>query len=117
MTVGRRCLEFVIPNLDGAPIRGYLILMTTNQLTAETITADQIRALREESRAEGDDRQVDYCDVAMARYRRQNADGSDLVWPWNGQPADRDVARKVCADAINAARASDDDVTDETEGK
>lgn len=86
--------------------------MTTtnnNKLTAETITTKQIRALREEATKVGDDRQVDYCNVALAAHRRDNADGSPLVWPWNGQPADRDVAREVCADAINEAAAVDTD--------
>lgn len=79
--------------------------MATDKLTAETITDEQIRQLREEAISHGDDRQVDYCDVALAPHRRLNEDGSDLVWPWNGQPADRDRARQVCADAINYARA------------
>lgn len=78
-------------------------------LTAATITEGQIRKLRDDAGALGDDRQVDYCNVALAPYRFANDDGSVLVYPWNGQDADRTVARKVCADAINAARAADDD--------
>ena len=83
------------------------MMTTTNRLTAEAITTDQIRALRDEAVEAGDDRQVDYCDVALAPFRRQNDDGSELQWPWNGLPADRDVARQVCAEAIIAARAQE----------
>lgn len=77
-------------------------------LTAATIRDRDIAQLREEAVANGDDRMVDCCDVARSAHRFANADGEVLVWPFNGLRADRDVARKVCADAINAARAMTD---------
>ncbi len=69
-------------------------MTTTHEpITADTITTTQIRQLRDEAVAAGDDRQVEYCDVALARWET---------------PARRSVARQVCADAISSAHAMSD---------
>lgn len=77
-----------------------------DKLTLATITEAQISKLCEDAYGVGDDRMVDYCAVALAPHRFANTDGSKLVWPWNGLRADRDIARTVCAEAINNARAA-----------
>lgn len=87
--------------------------VVSGPVTGSTITEADIRQLREEALAAGDDRQVEYCDIALAPYRFANDDGTVLVWPWNGQDADRTVARQVCAVAINASR----DAASETGGE
>ena len=59
--------------------------MTTATLTAETITDDDIRALRAEAQAAGDDAQAQLCTAALST-------GNDWM-------------RARCVDAILAARA------------
>jgi len=76
---------------------------TTETVTADTISRAQIKALREEARAAGDTRQVDYCDLALAAHETASEDGADLVDPF-GSPITRTEARQVCADAINSGQ-------------
>ena len=74
-------------------------------LTADTITAAQIRALRDEATAAGDEEQAAWCDAALADY------GADecvtILYPLalEGRQVTLTEAREACADAINAARA------------
>lgn len=88
---------------------GNLKMTQTNQLTAETITASQIRQLRAEALAcpVSDTRMIDICDVALADHETANDDGDPMVDP-DGDPITRTEARALCADAINDARAMDD---------
>ena len=60
-------------------------------LTAGTVTNAQIRALRHEARANGDEVLVDLCDRCLP------GEGYD--------PLFADMLRGECADAINKARA------------
>lgn len=69
---------------------------TTEHLTADTITDEQIEALRNEAIEVDDDEQVDLCRLALGRR---------TVRAWNLIPYG---ARGRCAEAINAARAMDD---------
>lgn len=62
-------------------------------LTADTITDDQIRALQAEAAEAGDLEQVDLCRLAL---------GITPTIAWNLTPY---AARIRCADAINDARA------------
>lgn len=73
-------------------------------MTAETITATEIRALRREAEEHSDHDQVLICDLALAPHETHNADGSPLIGP-DGQNWTRSQARGACADAINEARA------------
>ena len=69
------------------------------QLTAETITNEQIRSLRAEARQVGDADMVTTCDTALrAEIDVPEAEDNDR----------RLDAREVCADAINAAHAMED---------
>jgi hypothetical protein len=78
--------------------------MTT---TAEIVTDDQIRKLREEALAAGDSRTVTSCDVALSSRDDSNAEGAPL-FDDDGEPTTRTAQREILADAINAARAADD---------
>lgn len=77
---------------------------STETMTADTVTATQIRALREEALAHGDQRQVDICDMALASHETADEIGGDLVGP-EGDVWTRTQAREACADAINDAAA------------
>lgn len=77
-----------------------------NQLTADTITDDQIQALRAEAFAAGDIAQVQCCDIALggpsllphaapASHKSMNIE----------QRAQARAYRGKCADAINAAHS------------
>jgi hypothetical protein len=70
--------------------------MTTNKLTADTISDDDIRALQSEASEADDPKQVDLCRLAL---------GMTPTIAWNLTPYG---ARGRCADAINNARAQDD---------
>lgn len=61
-------------------------------VTAETITKDQIRALRSEAQAAGDTEQVDICNHALDTSETRNR-------TWTVERA-----RELCADAINAGQ-------------
>lgn len=76
--------------------------MTNNTtLTAETITAAQIRALRNEAQAAGDYAQVDICDRALADDdSTTDQDGNEVA----RADLSRTDARAECADAINAGQ-------------
>jgi hypothetical protein len=78
-------------------------------ITADTITADQIRALRTEARAAGDSLLAEWCDVALAYGERYDSVGFPLTSPGTGLSVTRTEAREVCADAIRAAAAMLDD--------
>jgi len=69
------------------------------------ITVAEIVRLREAAVEDGDDRQVECCDLALSRWETQDVDGNgdvtDLVWPWNGAPATRSEARRICAEVIS----------------
>lgn len=71
--------------------------MTTETLTAATITDAQIVALRDEAATHGDDRMVDLCGEAL----RPCADDDVSSWKVD--------ARSACAKAINAAAAMNDE--------
>ena len=73
-------------------------------MTADTITATEIRALRHEAEEHSDHDQVLVCDLALAPHRAANADGSPLIGP-DGQVWTRTQARAACADVINETRA------------
>ena len=75
--------------------------MTT---TAETITTAQIKALRSEAEAAGDDRMVHACGVALAAHETAGELGDALV-DYDGQPTTRSEARAECAGAIAYAEA------------
>lgn len=85
--------------------------MNTTPVTAETITDAQIEALLSEAGEVGDDRTIDICGVAMARWETRDLSSDDddevvdLTWPWNGQPATRTEARRKLATLLNEARA------------
>lgn len=74
--------------------------MTTTDLTADTITDDQIRTLRTEAEAAGDYGQVDLCNRALAT-DTVDQDGNAIALA----DLTREDARAACAEAINAARA------------
>ena len=74
--------------------------------TARTITTAQIKALRSEARAAGDVIMVDFCDLALAYTNEADSSGDALINPLTGLRTTRAVARRVCADAINAAAAN-----------
>lgn len=73
--------------------------------TYTTITIDQINALRSEACAAGDDRMVDWCDIALADHEDSNSQGEPLIDP-DGDVTARTVGRAICAHAINAAAAN-----------
>ena len=66
--------------------------MTTTALTAETITRDQIRALRTEAAAAGDAEQVSVCNHAIDTTESRNRS-------WTVEEA-----RALCAGTINAGQ-------------
>jgi hypothetical protein len=67
--------------------------MTNNTtITAETITAAQIKALRSEAQEAGDTEQVSICNHAL-----DTAESRNRSWTV-------DEARQLCADAINAGQ-------------
>lgn len=68
---------------------------STNQLTADTISDDDILALQSEASEADDAKQVDLCRLAL---------GMTPTIAWNLTPYG---ARARCADAINNARAQD----------
>lgn len=78
--------------------------MTNTILTldANTITARDILALRNEALDAGDYLQGEICAVALAPFEHNNHDGSQLHDP-DGTPTTRSAARQSCADIINAA--------------
>lgn len=78
-------------------------MTTTLEITADTITTEQIKALREEALAAGDRAQVDLCDVALAAHETADAEGGELRGP-DGEIWTRTEAREACADAINAGQ-------------
>jgi hypothetical protein len=79
-----------------------VIEYAADSAAAETITAAQIRALRNEAQAAGDYAQVDICNRALTREidGTQDQDGNEVA------RADLSVAdaRALCADAINAGQ-------------
>lgn len=70
-------------------------MSNTDKVTADTITGDQIDALKAESIEADDYLQVDLCKIAVG------IPVTDSPF-WNLSPS---AARQRCADAINAARA------------
>ncbi len=78
------------------------------KITAATVTAAQIKALRSEARAAGDSLLAEWCDVALAYGERYDSVGFPLTSPATGLSVTRTEAREVCADAINDARAMAD---------
>lgn len=85
----------------------------------ETITDDQIRQLRDEAAAAGDDVQRIICDIALGEEEpTPTADAWEDRWGGGGFAAweEREIrsvtsaedAREVCQRAIDAARAMDD---------
>lgn len=80
--------------------------MATERLTADTITDDQIRELRREASAAGDMEQALACDVALGRLVYDPMDQRAQLLDQVGA-VDVASAREVCAEAINAARASE----------
>lgn len=70
-------------------------------LTADTITAAQIKELREEAMTASDYLMVDLCDVALASRERSNDDGSHLE-DSDGNPTTRSEARARLAEILNA---------------
>ncbi len=84
-------------------------MTTTNQLTAGTIAARQIRQLRAESEQNGDLRQAMICVLALGGEgalagAEPGTDAADLLDEQRSQL----WAQHVCADVINSARAKDD---------
>lgn len=78
-----------------------------NLITADTITDDQIRALRTEASGHGDDAQITICDRAL--YGTAESPSTILSLIADGHLSDAQVeARQLCADAINNARAQVD---------
>lgn len=80
-------------------------------ITADTITAEQIKALRGEALA-ADDSYIDWCDLALAAHERSDSEGFDLIAPATSRTEEprivtRTKAREVCADAINYAAGED----------
>lgn len=73
------------------------------KLTADTITREQIRDLRNEALAASDYVTVDMCDVALAAHEAADSEGNPL-FASDGKPTTRTEAREACADAINASR-------------
>lgn len=71
----------------------------SNQLTAETITIDQISALESEAAAAGDMRQAALCTEASQLLR--DRDRGMVEWPAAKAPR----ALRSCVGTINAARA------------
>lgn len=69
--------------------------MSNTNLTAATITTAQIRDLRAEAQEACDSEQVDVCNHAL-----DASEGVNRTWTV-------EEARSLCADAINAARASE----------
>lgn len=69
---------------------------TNNDVTADTITTEQLEGLRDEAARHGDDMQVAYCQLALGNTPKIALNTTSYG------------ARIVCADAINAARAMDD---------
>ena len=76
----------------------------TEPLTADTITAKQIRALHDEAVAAGDYLMSDICQIALAAHETADEQGGDLIGP-DGRVWTRTEARESCADAINEAAA------------
>lgn len=78
------------------------------QLTAKTITFDQIKALRSEAAQAADYDQVAICDLALDGeidtddYTCLSDSGVERL-----RSMGRDEAYQACADAINTARASE----------
>lgn len=79
-----------------------------DKLTAETITEQQIKALRAEAQGIGDDRQVIWCDVALAAHETSDSSGNRLMSP-DGDRVTRSRARSACAYAINHGLCSEDE--------
>lgn len=75
-------------------------MTATACLTADTITAAEIRDLRRRAGRRGDHDLVEICDVALAA--QGATDSSLLEGPYGSWT--RDEARAACADAINAAQ-------------
>ena len=73
-------------------------------MTADTITATEIPALRRGPAQHPEHDWVLVCDLALAPHRAANADGSPLIGP-DGQEWTRTQARAACADVINETRA------------
>ena len=71
-----------------------------DKLTAETITDDQIRQLRDEATQSGDHKMANVCTSAL---------GTDKAgYPVFVAPSGAAAMRKICAEEINSARAKDD---------
>jgi hypothetical protein len=73
------------------------------KIDAHSITAQQIRDLRREARAAGDNVMSEWCDVALAPFHACDSTGRLLHDPTTGDIVTREEARQVCADAINNA--------------
>ena len=69
--------------------------MTHRTITAESITDEQIGALRQEAAEAGDMEQVDVCDMALQSRRNGTADAGDLSY------------LRECARVINDAAAQE----------
>ncbi len=67
--------------------------------TKETVTADQITALRDEAKMAGDEVMADICEIALAS---EDSDGTGTAL---GKPLTIADARAACVAAINDAEA------------
>lgn len=74
-------------------------------ITSDTITTDQIKALRSEALSAGDTVMYGWCWLALASREKCNSEGEPLLDPETGETTTRTKARAICADVINAAAA------------
>ncbi len=79
--------------------------MARPDLTADTITDDEIRALRAEATAAGDEAMASACTTAITPCRLPHDAPADHHAMAKAARSVRELARACCADAINAARA------------
>lgn len=94
--VVRGTVQQVVADLQAAGYRASVSRGGMEMLTIDTITDEDIRMLREDALAAGDDEQVDLCRLAL---------GITTTRAWN---LSLHGARVRCVDAINTARAQDD---------
>ena len=73
------------------------------KLTAETINDDQIRTLRDEAEAA-----ADYALASVCTYALGPTDPEFANLPETENPLRQPTARRLCAEAINNARAQED---------
>jgi hypothetical protein len=78
------------------------------KLTADTITSDQIRALRSERLDAGDYRTVKSCDVALSPHETADESGDELV-DYDGDVTTRSDQRDLLADLLSEAQVIESD--------